>query len=147
MRRGIVKFLIAGLLALSANVVLVAPATAEAPIKVVYDVSEGLAQASRAIANVRNELIAEPNTKIVVVSHGEGVKFLVSGTVDSQNRPYAALVAALVAQGVEFRVCRNTLNAFGIAPSKIVPDAVVVPSGVAEVARLQAREGYAYIHP
>ena len=119
----------------------------EAPVKVVYDVSEGLDQASRALANVRNELRAEPNSKIVVVTHGEGIKFLLDGAVDSRNRQFEAIVSALASQGVEFRVCNNTLSAYGIAPSKVILEAKVVPSGVAEVARLQAREGYAYIHP
>jgi intracellular sulfur oxidation DsrE/DsrF family protein len=57
------------------------------------------------------------------------------------------MVAALVSQGVEFRVCNNTLNAFNIEPNKVIQEAKVVPSGVAEVARLQSREGYVYIHP
>jgi intracellular sulfur oxidation DsrE/DsrF family protein len=122
-------------------------AAKEAPIKVVYDVSEGLEQASRALANVHNELRAEPNSKIIVVTHGEGIKFLLDGAVDGRGRQFEAIVSALASQGVEFRVCNNTLNAYGIAANKVILEAKVVPSGVAEVARLQAREGYAYIHP
>jgi len=99
------------------------------------------------LANIRNELIAEPNTKVVLVTHGEGIKFLLDGAVDSRGRSYEAIVSALASQGVEFRVCNNTLNAFNIEPSKVILEAKVVPSGVAEVARLQAREGYVYIHP
>lgn len=136
-----------GLLAIGMSTLAVGPAWAEPPIKVVYDVSEGLEQGSRALANVHNELRAEPNTKITVVTHGDGIRFLLDGAVDSRGRSYEAMVAALVSQGVEFRVCNNTLNAFNIEPTKIIQEAKVVPSGVAEVARLQAREGYAYIHP
>ena len=147
MRRHAFKYLLAGLLALGTGALAAGPALAEQPIKVVYDVSEGLEQASRALANIRNELRAEPDTRIVVVTHGEGIKFLLDGATDSRGRAYEAIVAALASQGVEFRVCNNTLVAFDIAPNKVIPEAKVVPSGVVEVVRLQAREGYAYIHP
>jgi len=147
MRRSFLK----GLLAASAMNVMAAdqPAvtTNEPPVKVVYDVSEGLDQASRALVNVRNELRAEPNSKIVVVTHGDGVKFLLDGAVDSRGRQFEAIVSALASQGVEFRVCNNTLNGLNIPASKVILEAKVVPSGVAEVARLQSRESYAYIHP
>jgi len=147
MQRGFFKFLLAGLLAIGLTAGAVSQAWAEQPIKVVYDVSQGLEQASRALVNIRNELLAEPDTKIVVVTHGEGIKFLLDGTIDSRGRSYEAIVSALVSQGVEFRVCNNTLTAFAIAPTKVIAEAKIVPSGVAEVARLQAREGYAYLHP
>lgn len=147
MQRGFFKWLLTILAATAMSVVAMSPAAAEPPIKVVYDVSEGLQQASRALANVHNELVAEPNSKIVVVTHGEGIKFLLEGAVDGKGRQFEAIVAALASQGVEFRVCNNTLTAFDIPPSKVILEAKVVPSGVAEVARLQSREGYAYIHP
>jgi intracellular sulfur oxidation DsrE/DsrF family protein len=147
MRRIFLKGLAALAAAFAMNAMAADQAATEPPIKVVYDVSEGLEQASRALANVRNELRAEPNSKIVVVTHGEGIKFLLDGAVDSRNRQFEAIVSALASQGVEFRVCNNTLNAFSIPTSKVILEAKVVPSGVAEVARLQSREGYAYIHP
>jgi len=31
--------------------------------------------------------------------------------------------------------------------SKVIQEAVIVPSGVAEAAKLQAREGYVYLRP
>jgi intracellular sulfur oxidation DsrE/DsrF family protein len=122
-------------------------AFAETPIKVVYDLSEGLEQASRAMSNIHNELLAEPSTKIVAVAHGDGIKFLLEGATDSRGRPFEAMVAALAAQGVEFQICNNTLSAFNIPVTKVLPQAKIVPSGVVEVVRLQAREGYAYLHP
>ena len=137
------KFLLGGLLALG----LSGLAAAEPQIRVVYDVSQGLEQASRALVNARNELRAEPDTRIVIVTHGEGIRFLLVGAVDGRGRSFEAIVAALAAQGVEFRVCNNTLEGLNIAPSKVIAAAKIVPSGVAEVVRLQAREGYAYFQP
>ncbi len=53
----------------------------------------------------------------------------------------------LANKGVEFRVCNNTLVSRKIAADRVVMDAKVVPSGVAEVAKLQAKEGYVYLRP
>jgi intracellular sulfur oxidation DsrE/DsrF family protein len=50
-----------------------------ADIKVVYHLSEGIPQASRAIGNIRNHLAADPTAKIVVVTHGLGIDFLLDG--------------------------------------------------------------------
>lgn len=124
-----------------------AQASAAEPIKVVYHLVDGIDQASRAMANIRNHLRAEPETKIVVVANGDGIRFLLAGAAERNGRPFDAAVAALAEQGVEFRVCNNTLTAHGIAPSELLPQAKLVPSGVVEVARLQAREGFVYLRP
>lgn len=127
-----------------------APAAAEAtqtPIRVVYHMSEGIPQASRAINNIRNHLSADPTVKIVVVAHGLGIDFLINGAVNQMEQPFAGSVADLAAKGVEFRVCNNTLVSRKIDPSRVMMEAKVVPSGVAETAFLQAREGYVYLRP
>ena len=118
-----------------------------AEVKVVYHMSDGIDQASRGLASIRNHLRAEPDTKIVVVALGEGIRFLIKGATERNGRPFDTAVTALVKQGVEFRVCNNTLTAHNVAPSELVPEITLVPAGVAEIARLQAREGYAYIRP
>jgi intracellular sulfur oxidation DsrE/DsrF family protein len=58
---------------------LLACALSWAEIKVVYHLSEGIPQASRAIGNIRNHLAADPKVKIVVVAHGLGIDFLLDG--------------------------------------------------------------------
>ena len=50
-------------------------------------------------------------------------------------------------KGVEFRICQNSMNAYKLTKADLVDKVQVVPSGVAEIARLQTREGYAYIRP
>lgn len=145
MRRTFLKHTLAALSLLAAGAM--AQAAAVEPVKVVYHLVDGIDQASRAMANIRNHLRAEPDTKIVVVANGDGIRFLLSGATERNGRPFDAAVAALAEQGVEFRVCRNTLNAHDIAPSQLLPQAKLVPSGVVEVARLQAREGYVYLRP
>lgn len=145
MRRTFLKYVVAAL-----PVILIgtcAPAHAAEPVKVVYHLADGIDQASRAMANIRNHLRAEPDTKIVVVANGDGIKFVLAGAKERNGKPFDAAVSALAAQGVEFRVCRNTMTAHDVPVSQLLPEAKLVDSGVVEVARLQAREGYVYLRP
>ena len=118
-----------------------------AEVKVVYHLSEGIPQASRAIGNIRNHLNADPTAKIVVVTHGLGIDFLINGATNQMDQPFAGGVADLVNKGVEFRVCNNTLVSRKISADKIAMEAKIVPSGVSEVATLQAKQGYVYLRP
>lgn len=120
---------------------------ADDAIKVVYHMSEGIPQASRGLNNIRNHLAADPKAKIVVVTHGLGIDFLLQGATNQMEQPFAGAIADLANKGVEFRVCNNTLVARKIDASKLAMEASVVPAGVHEVARLQAREGFVYLRP
>ena len=62
-----------------------------ADIKVVYHLSEGIPQASRAIGNIRNHLAADPKVKIVVVAHGLGIDFLLDGAVNQMDQAFAGV--------------------------------------------------------
>lgn len=130
-----------------ASWVLGVSAHASEAIKVVYHMSEGIPQASRAMNNIRNHLAADPTAKIVVVAHGLGIDFLLEGATNQMEQPYAGAIGDLASKGVEFRVCNNTLVSRKISPDRLVMEAKVVPSGVAEVARLQAKEGFVYLRP
>ena len=123
------------------------PAMAAEPVKVVYHLNEGIEQASRAMTNLRNHLFSDPTAKIVVVAHGRGIDFLLKDARTPAGGAFATDVDELALRGVEFRVCRFTLERRGIDPAKVVSDAKLVPSGVAEVARLQSVEHYAYLRP
>jgi intracellular sulfur oxidation DsrE/DsrF family protein len=50
-------------------------------------------------------------------------------------------------KGVDFRVCANTLKGRKLDASAVNPEATIVPSGVAEIGKLQAQEGYVYLKP
>lgn len=120
---------------------------AEAPIKAVYHFTQGVDEASRGLGNIRNHLAADPSAHIVVVANGPGIDFLLAGAKDKNGAPFDAAVSELKARGVEFKLCRNTVTSRKIDPSALNPEAHIVPSGVAEAARLQAREGYSYLRP
>ncbi len=120
---------------------------ATAPVSVVYHLSDGLDQAARAMGNIHNHLIAEPDVHIVVVGLANGVDFMVKGAHDARGNAFEPTIAELAKQGVEFRACNNTLQARNIDRATLVPQAKVVPAGVAEITRLQFRDGYAYFRP
>jgi len=122
-------------------------AQAWAEVRVVYHLSDGGAQASRAMTNIRNHLEADPDVKIVVVAHGQGLDFLMDGAVGPNGQPFAGAIADLTNKGVRFAACNNTMQNRKITRDRLVMEAVVVPSGVAEVARLQAREQFVYLRP
>jgi intracellular sulfur oxidation DsrE/DsrF family protein len=114
--------------------------------KVVYHVTESPTTMGP-LNNVRNHLNASPKVKIVVVTNGPGIDFLLDGAKDKNGNPYDAVVEELQGRGVQFRICNNTLEGRKIDHKRILPDVKIVPSGVAEAARLQLQEGYAYIKP
>jgi len=115
--------------------------------KVVYHFSEGLAQASNGLRNIGNHLEVNPNARIVVVSHARGVDFLMKGAKDANGNAYEDLVERLKMRGVRFDVCEITLRNRKLAKDQFIADATYVLSGVAEVTRLQQREGFAYLKP
>ena len=119
----------------------------QAPVRVVYHFSEGQAQASRGLEYIRNHLEADPKAQIVVVAHALGVDFLMKGAKTARGNPFQDAVEDLDLQGVKFRVCEITLRERGLKREQFLPLVEFVPSGVAEIARLQSREGYAYLKP
>jgi intracellular sulfur oxidation DsrE/DsrF family protein len=131
---------------LAALLLATAPmAASAAEEKVVYHVNDS-ANARVAMNNVNNHLNAAPDAKIVVVTHGKGIDFLLNDAKDDKGE-YAATIAGLKGKGVDFRVCNNTLKARKLDASAVVPEATIVPSGVAEIGKLQAQEGYVYLKP
>jgi intracellular sulfur oxidation DsrE/DsrF family protein len=117
------------------------------PDKVVYHLNSGLEQASDGLRNIRNHLEVNPKAQIVVVAHALGVDYLMKGAKDRNGNPYDVAVEQLALQGVRFDVCEITLRNRKLTREQFIPDVVFVPSGVAEIARLQQREGYAYLRP
>lgn len=143
------RWLSATLLALATALSFCAHAAAPLPepVRAVYQVDEGDEQARRALRNIRNHLEADPGVKITVVALGPGIDFLLEGEKDAGGYPFALNVEDLAGEGVRFEVCGNTLKTRHIDTARLLPQAVVVTSGFAELARLQFREGYAYLRP
>ena len=116
-------------------------------IRAIYHFADGLEQAARGLQYLRNHLEADPEAKIVAVAHAAGVDFLMKGAKTAKGNDYRGAIEDLELQGVEFRVCEITLRERGLRREQFLPEVKFVPSGVAEIARLQSREGHAYVRP
>ena len=74
---------------------------------------------------------------IALVPHRHGVKVLLP------ESPFSTEISELITEGVTVKAGASCFEALGV-PRKTLPGVEVVPSGVAEVVRLQS-EGYNYV--
>lgn len=112
--------------------------------RVVYHMASS-AQVGAALRTLGNHLNAAPGTRVVVVAHNEGIDFLLRGARDENGQALEPVVRDFRARGVEFRVCGNTLERRRIDAAEVIPAAALVPSGIAEIGRLQREERYLYM--
>lgn len=121
---------------------------AAAEDKVVYHIDQAATQGIKGLRNIRNHLDAVPDTKIIVVTHAEGVDMLMEGAKDEKSKAeYAPLVSALKARGVRFEICEITLKNRSLKKDQFIQEADFTPSGVVRITQLQSREHFAYIKP
>ena len=129
--------------------------------KVVYHINyDNPKQQAGALRNIQNHInaVGSENLDLKVVLHGNGLALLLDpdSLVDlpkfkaaNASDDMTAKISSLKDQGVNFHVCANTVNGREVDYENDlydVEEADIVPSGVAEVARLQAM-GYSYIKP
>ncbi len=129
--------------------------------KVVYHINYDNPKAQAGgLKNIQNHInaVGAENLDIKVVLHGNGLSLLLDpeslGKLKKFKHANAdekmmARVDSLKDQGVDFNVCANTVRGRKVdleSDLYNVEKSDVVPSGVAEVARLQLL-GYAYIKP
>jgi len=119
--------------------------TTEPPAKdmsTVFHFSKGPSAQKHAVANVKN-LLSDDTVdlgEVVLVANGLGIELLVAA-----ESKFPDEVATLQERGARFRACHNSMEAFSVDASELLPGVEVVPSGVGELTRLQASEGFAYI--
>lgn len=120
--------------------------------KVVYHINyeggDGGQGYRAAMQNIQNHInaVGAQNIDVKVVLHGNGVNLLRTAKTNDMIR---SQVAGLKNQNVDFQVCDNTLKGRKISYEQELFDVRkddIVPSGVAEIARLQ-QMGYVYIKP
>lgn len=114
--------------------------------KVVYHINDAATQALAGLRNVKNHLDTDPKAQIIVVTHANGVDFLMTDAQDKNGNPYEIAVQQLVSRGVKFEVCDITLRNRNIKKDQFIQEARFTPSGVVRLAKLQ-QQGYAYIKP
>lgn len=120
--------------------------------KVVYHINYNGGEEDRAyrgaMRNIQNHInaVGAENIDIKVVLHGNGLGLLASA---KKNEALQGQVLELKGQNVEVHVCNNTLRGRKISYENDLFDVFeedIVPSGVAELSRLQ-QMGYTYIKP
>ena len=120
--------------------------------KVVYHINYDGGDADKAyrgaLRNIQNHInaVGAENIDVKVVLHGNGLGLLMHAKTNEQLE---GAVASLKSQNVGFQVCNNTLKGRKIDYNKDLFDVYeedIVPSGVAELSRLQ-QMGYTYIKP
>jgi hypothetical protein len=131
---------------LAAALIATTALAAQAQDTVVYHIDNATVQALKGLRNIRNHLDVDPAAKITVVTHADGVDFLVEGAKDAQGSAYAGPVAALAGRGVKFEICEITLRNRNLKKDQFIQEAEFTPSGVVRIAKLQ-HAGSAYIKP
>jgi intracellular sulfur oxidation DsrE/DsrF family protein len=152
MKRLVTAALAAALIAFAGSSLNVsaAPAGYYQDQKVVYHNDGGgpdnSAYFKRMLNSIKNHIAAagKDHVEIRVVDHGAGVDLFQAAKTDKE---LGGRLDALRADGVRFLVCANTLKERQIDWHQLygVKEDDIVPSGVAELARLQAM-GFVYIH-
>lgn len=120
--------------------------------KVVYHINynggEGLKKYRGALRNIQNHInaVGADKLEVQVILHGNGVNLLKAALKDDRLK---TAIGSLKSQDVDFKVCANTLRGRKINPDTDLFEVFkedIVPSGVAELSRLQ-QLGYTYIKP
>ncbi|WP_224450066.1 DsrE family protein [Haloprofundus salilacus] len=95
-----------------------------------------------ALGNVRN-LLADDTVDlddVVLLVNGSGFKLVLE-----EQTEHAEKLRELLDQGVSICACENSMERFSATEDDLVDGVETVPSGVGELTKLQAGEGYAYI--
>lgn len=129
--------------------------------KVVYHINyDNPKKQAGALRNIQNHInaVGAENLDLKVVLHGNGLALLLEPDALSRVPKFkkanaddqmAAKIDGLKSQGVTFNVCANTVRGRKVNLETDLYDvekADIVPSGVAELAKLQG-QGYVYIKP
>ncbi|UHD15297.1 DsrE family protein [Thiocapsa bogorovii] len=127
--------------------------------KVVYHINvDDAATQIAALRNIQNQIdaVGAENIEVKVVMHGDGISLLLEpdaleGTkmkAANADQNMAARIDGLKQQGVAFEVCANTLKGRNVEVDDMydLSEADIVPSGVAELSRLQQQD-FTYIKP
>jgi intracellular sulfur oxidation DsrE/DsrF family protein len=108
--------------------------------RIVFHLATSDTLAQKALVKQVSNVLEYWNTaRIEVVVHNNGINFM-----KLEEARFAKEIAALKQQGVVFAVCENTMKQRKIEKNQILPSAVFVPVGLAEIV-LRQEEGWSYI--
>jgi intracellular sulfur oxidation DsrE/DsrF family protein len=100
---------------------------------------------NRMLAQVARHHSFNPDIETRVILIGNGVKPALEGAEDANGGRYSAQMEQLMASGIRIFACEATLNYYNLTEDDLAFGVETVPSGVAALGRLQAREGWGYL--
>ena len=106
---------------------------------------DSITHINRAIRQVERLVDAHPETPVRLILIASGVEPALEGAIDKNGGLYSAQLEQLLAKGVEIFACETTLTSLSKHPEDLTFGIDTVPSGVAELARLQLKSDYAYL--
>lgn len=110
-----------------------------AAYKVVIQLSSNEILVQKAtITQLNNILNALPFVPMELVMNGAGIDLIL------EDAPLANTLQQLHEKGIQFVVCKNSLNQKNLSNNSILPFCVVVPSSLAHLI-VRQHEGWAYI--
>jgi intracellular sulfur oxidation DsrE/DsrF family protein len=161
MMKTMMRIVLAGLIGLMAWTGVATGGEGYTKQKVVYHINnDNPKQQTGALRNIQNHInaVGKENLDLRVVMHGNGLSLILlpealehtkgfkHANADAQRQ---AAVDNLKIQGVQFKICANTVKGRNVNAEEDLYDFTqsdVVPSGVAELAHLQS-QGFTYIKP
>lgn len=116
------------------------------PVKVVFGVSDPGAQTKETLTNaalmIQYLKSRHERYQMQVVLYGKAV--FVADQWKSEYSVYQDLMQELHAQGVEFRVCFNSMTSLHVKKDDLYPYAKVIPAGILQIVKKEM-QGYQYI--
>lgn len=107
--------------------------------KVVVQLSSNeIAVQKATISQLNNILNAFDSIEVEVVMNGLGIDLLLTDSL------YYNTLERLHEKGIQFLVCKNTLNHRNLGSTSILPFGTIVPSAIAHLI-IRQQEGWSYI--
>lgn len=108
--------------------------------KVVFQFTLADSMQQKAFSNQLKNLRKHwPEAQIEVVAYNQGIDFLMS-----KRTRHHDIISELKNAGVRFVVCKNTMMQRNIKEDELIPEAEIVPAGIAEIVEKQ-EQGWSYI--
>lgn len=108
--------------------------------KIVFQLATDDVKEHAALTRQLNNVLAYwPKAEIEVVVHSAALEFMMNDKSTVKQE-----IEKLMANGVTFAVCQNTMKRKNVTEEQILKRAVFVPVGVAEIV-LKQEKGFAYI--
>lgn len=108
--------------------------------KIVFHLASGDSKEQQSLDRQLNNLHNYwPEAEIEVVIHGGAIAFM----MNEKSVAKEAIIKSME-NGVIFAVCQNTMRGKNVTEEEIIPGAVFVPNGIAEIV-LKQEKGFSYI--